>query len=136
MNLIILTTCQQEKLNQIMDGENAIQTISELSRNPSSNVNYSAISTTAPIIQENTNIFLSMSNIDNKYANPTSIIHNLVVSGRFGGTILDRPNNLAYNKLIKGQYNQLRIQILGSNLQPLQVNDPDIVIVMIIEENK
>ena len=101
-----------------------------------SNLNYSALSTASPVIQENTNVFLSLSNIDNKYANPTSIVHNLVVSGPFGGTILDRPNNLAYNTLVRGQYNQLRIQILGSNLRLLEVNDPDIVIVMIIDENK
>lgn len=98
------------------------------------NTNLSVLSTTAPQIQPNTNVFLSMSNIQNPYANPTSIIHNLVVSGAFGATILDKPNEFAYNTLTKGQYNQLRIQFLGADLQPLKINDPDIVVVLLITE--
>ena len=96
--------------------------------------NLSFSSTTAPEIHPNTNVFLSINNIQNIYANPSSIIHNFVASGSFGSQILDRPNEFAFNNLIRGQYNELRVQILGSNFQPLKILDPSIVIVMLIRE--
>tara|TARA_R110002012_G_scaffold158318_3_gene319717 strand:- start:916 stop:1782 length:867 start_codon:yes stop_codon:yes gene_type:complete len=98
------------------------------------NTNLSYLSTTAPAIQPNTNVYVSMSNIQNPYANPSSIIHNLVVQGGFGQQIVDKPNEYAFNKLLEGQYNQLRLQFLGSDNQPLKILDPDTVIVCLIRE--
>ena len=49
-------------------------------------------------------------------------------------TIVDKPNEYAWNKLLEGQYNQLRLQFLGSDNQPLKILDPDTVIVMLIRE--
>ena len=98
------------------------------------NTNLFYLSTTAPAIQPNTNVFVSLSNIQNPYANPSSIIHNLVVRGKFGSTIIDKPNEYAWNKLLEGQYNQLRLQFLGTDNNPLAILDPDIVIVMLIRE--
>jgi len=98
------------------------------------NTNLSYLSTTSPQIQPNTNVYLSLSNIENAYANPSSIIHNLVVQGAFGSTIVDKPNEYAWNKLIEGQYNQFRLQFLGSDLLPLNILDPDIVVVLLIKE--
>jgi len=46
-----------------------------------------------------------MSNIDNQYANPSSIIHSVVVNTGFGEVILDRPNEAYFNSLIYGSYN-------------------------------
>lgn len=106
----------------------------ESNMNLGTNTNLSDLSTTAPEIQPNANVYISMSNIQNEYANPSTIIHSLVVSGSFGSTILDRPNELAYNKLIPGQYSQIRIQFLGSDLSPLKILDPDTVIVLLIKE--
>lgn len=104
------------------------------SLNTGINTNLSYLSTTAPAIQPNTNVYVSLSNIQNPYANPSSIIHNLVVQGAFGATIIDKPNEYAWNKLLEGQYNQLRLQFLGSDNNPLTILDPDTVIVMLIRE--
>ena len=41
---------------------------------------------------------------------------------------------IAFNNLIRGQYNELRVQLLGSNFQPLKIRDPSIVIVMLIRK--
>ena len=75
-----------------------------------------------------------MSNIDNIYANPSSIIHSVVVNTGFGEVILDRPNEAYFNSLIKGSYNQIRCQFLGSDFSALTILDPDIVIVLLIRE--
>ena len=78
------------------------------------NQNLSFSSTTAPIIQPNFNLFIGLQNINNEYASPSSIIHSVSPQVGFGQLIVDRPNEFAFNDLIKGTYNKLRLQILGS----------------------
>ena len=106
----------------------------ETGLNVGTNINRTSSSTSAPIIQPNANVYLSMSNIDNQYANPSSIIHSVVVNTGFGEVILDRPNEAYFNSLINGSYNQLRCQFLGSDFNALNILDPDIVIVLLIRE--
>jgi hypothetical protein len=103
--------------------------------NSGNNTNKSYLSSVAPEIQPNTNVYISLANVENEYANPSTIIHNLISTGSaFGSTILDRPNEFAFNKLTRGQYAQLRLQLLGSDFTPLKINDPDMVIVLLIKE--
>jgi hypothetical protein len=39
-----------------------------------------------------------------------------------------------WNKLIDGTYNQLTLNILGTNLQPLIINDPNMTILLTIRD--
>jgi hypothetical protein len=39
-----------------------------------------------------------------------------------------------WNKLIDGTYNQLQLNILGTNLQPLIINDPNMTILLTIRD--
>lgn len=102
--------------------------------NAGNNTNLTFSSTTAPQIHPNSNVFISIDNIQNKYASPSTIIHNLVANVGFGERVIDRPNEFAFNSLTKGQYNNFRLSILGTDLKPLQILDPDIVIVLLIRE--
>jgi len=99
-------------------------------------INLSYLSTTAPAVQPNTNIYLALQNIQNPYANPSTIIHNMIVTGSFGSQILDKPSEFAFSDIIKGQYSQFRLQFLGADLKPLKILDPDIVVVLLIREKK
>jgi len=92
-------------------------------------------STITPQVQPNPSILFSLSNIDNKYANPTSIFYSLSPSVAIGALITERPANFIWNSLIKGTYNQLRMTILGANLQPIKIQDPAITIILAIKEN-
>jgi hypothetical protein len=94
----------------------------------------SYISTTAPNVQPNSSLFFSISNIDNAYAQPTSIIYTLVPTVGIGELINERPANFIWNKLIQGTYNEIRLTILGTNLQPIKINDPSITIVLVIKD--
>jgi hypothetical protein len=96
----------------------------------------SYISTQAPNVQPNSNLLFSISNIDNAYAQPTSIIYTLVPNVAVGQIINERPSNFIWNKLIPGTYNELRLTILGTDLTPIKINDPQITIVLIIKEGK
>lgn len=100
------------------------------------NANLSFSSITAPIIQPNFNLYIGLQNINNEYASPSSIIHSISPQVGFGQLIVDRPNEFAFNDLIKGTYNKLRIQILGSDRLPVKILDPEIVIVLLLREKK
>jgi len=94
----------------------------------------SYISTVAPNVQPNSSLLFSISNIDNAYAQPTSIIYTLVPNVAVGQILNERPANFIWNKLIPGTYNELRLTILGTDLNPIKINDPQITIVLVIKE--
>lgn len=101
--------------------------------NPS---NYSVLSTVAPQVQPNPNVYLAVSNISNPYASPNSIIYAIAPNVEFGSQIIDTPPQFAWNTLLAGTYNQLRLQILGSNFQPLPILDPNITVLLAIRNKK
>ena len=94
----------------------------------------SYISTTSPQVQQNNNVLFSISNINNPYAQPSSIIYSLNPNVAVGEQIIDRPPNFMWNKLIDGTYNQLRLTLLGTNLQPLLIRDPNMTILLTIRD--
>lgn len=94
----------------------------------------SYISTKAPNVQQNSSLLFSVSNINNPYSQPTSIVYTLVPTVNAGEIINDKPPNFIWNTLTDGTYNELRLTILGTNLNPIQINDPAITIVMAIKD--
>jgi hypothetical protein len=99
-------------------------------------VNRSYLSSIAPQIQPNSSIYFSISNIENKYAIPNSIIYSLNPSVAFGQQINEYPPQFAWNKLLNGTYNNIRLQILGIDFQALTILDPSITIVLVIRDTK
>lgn len=98
--------------------------------------NLSYTSNVAPQVQPNPSAFLSISNIANKYAIPSSIIYAISPSVAFGAQIIEQPPQFAWNKLLSGTYNEIRMQILGSNFQPLDILDPNMTMVLVIRDTK
>jgi len=94
----------------------------------------SYISTSAPNIQPNSSLLFSMSNIDNAYAVPTSILYTLVPQVAVGELINEKPPNFIWSRLIDGTYNELRLTILGTDLTPIKINDPAMTIILIIKD--
>jgi hypothetical protein len=94
----------------------------------------SYLSNTSPNITPTSTILFSLSNINNPYSQPSSIIYSLSSSVLAGQQIIDSPPNFMWNKLISGTYNELRLSILGTNSQPIQINDPDITILLTIRD--
>ena len=94
----------------------------------------SYISTIAPNVQPNSSLLFSLSNIDNAYAMPSSILYTLVPSVAVGELISEKPPAFIWTKLINGTYNELRLTILGTDLNPITINDPSITIVLCIRD--
>lgn len=96
----------------------------------------SYLSNTYPDVQPNSSIFLSISNINNPYSQPSSIIYSITPSVGIGEQIIERPPNFMWNKMIDGTYNQLRVQFLGIDNQPIVLNDPNLTIILSIRDKE
>lgn len=94
----------------------------------------SYISTTAPNVQPNSSIIINISNIDNAYAQPTGTCYSIVPSVGIGEVINEKPVEFIWNKLIPGTYNQISIQLLGTDLNPIKINDPSMSFIFVIKE--
>lgn len=110
---------------------------------PSINNNYveknsagtlSYLSNTNPDVQPNSSIYLSISNINNPYSQPSSIIYAITPNVSIGEQIIETPPNFMWNRMIDGTYNQLRVQLLGIDKQPIQMKDPNMTIMLTIRD--
>ena len=100
------------------------------------NTVFSALSTVAPQVQPNPSLFLTMNCIQNVYAIPSSIIYAVTPVTATGTQIADRPYQYSWNKLLSGTYNQLRIQFLGTDLAGINILDPNMTIILLIQDNR
>lgn len=96
----------------------------------------SYISTKAPNLQPNSSIYFSMSNINNPYSIPSSIIYSLVATGDVGAIIQERPPQFMWNRLIDGTYNELLLTFLGQDFRPIQIQDPTMTILLTIRDKE
>jgi hypothetical protein len=96
---------------------------------------FSYLSTITPQVQPNPNLLVSISNIDNIYASPSSIIYSLAPSVAIGQLIVEKPPEFNFNALLKGTYNELRIQFLGTDLRPVTIRDPNMTLLLVIKDN-
>jgi hypothetical protein len=94
----------------------------------------SYLSNFAPQVQPNNNVLFSLSNINNPYSQPSSIIFSLNPKVAVGQQITESPPTFMWNKMIDGTYTELRLSLLGTDLQPLQINDPNMTILMTIRD--
>lgn len=110
---------------------------------PSATTNYASINTagtisylsnTSPQVQPFSSVLFSLSNINNPYSQPSSIIYSLNSNVGVGELISEKPPNFMWNKMIDGTYSQLRLTLLGPNLQPLVMNDPNMTILLTIRD--
>ena len=94
----------------------------------------SYLSNTAPQVQPYSSVLFSLSNINNPYTQPSSIIYSLNSNVGVGELISEKPPNFMWNRLIDGTYNELRLTFLGPNLTPLIINDPNMTILLTIRD--
>jgi len=94
----------------------------------------SYISTTYPNVNPNPSILFSLTNLDNSYATPSSILYTLSPSVGVGQLISEKVPEYAWMKLFNGTVSELRLTILGSDLSPIALKDPSMTIVLVIKD--
>jgi hypothetical protein len=98
--------------------------------------NLSFLSNVSPQVQPNSSVYLAISNIANKYSIPNSIIYSVSPNVAFGEQIRETPPQFAWNKLLSGTYNELRVAFLGIDFNALTILDPNMTIVLVIRDTK
>lgn len=94
----------------------------------------SYLSNTYPNVQPNSSVYVSISNINNPYAQPSSILYAVTPTVAIGEQIVETPPNFMWNKLIDGTYNQLRVQFLGIDKRPIPIRDPNMTVMLTIRD--
>jgi hypothetical protein len=94
----------------------------------------SYLSNFSPQVQPNANVLFNISNINNPYSQPSSVIYSLSPSVTIGAQIDVQPPNFMWNRLIDGTYNELRLQLKGTNGNRLQIQDPNMTILLAIRD--
>ena len=102
----------------------------------SGTVNASYVSTTAPQVNPNPTLYIAISNIENNMATPSSIIGTISPTVNYGELINISPPQFAWNKLLAGTYNSLRISILGTDKSPVIILDPTMTLTLVIRDKK
>lgn len=96
----------------------------------------SYLSNTSPQVQPNNNVLFSISNINNPYSQPSSIIYSLNPNVAVGEQIYETPPNFMWNKMIDGTYNEIRLTFLNNKLEPLVIKDPNMTILLTIRDRE
>jgi hypothetical protein len=99
---------------------------------PSTTPSASYLSTSTPNLQPNSSLLISASMIENDISKPTSVIYSITPSVAVGTIIADKPPSFIWNTLIDGYYNQIRLTLLGADLQPIQVQDGAMTIILVV----
>lgn len=129
INNVRITIPPSSNFNQIIGFANGFDTGAS-----TSGTNLSFLSTTAPQVQPNPSIYVAISNISNKYANPSTIIYSVSPNVGFGEKIIEKPPEFTFNRLLSGTYSELRLQFLGVDFSPIQLLDPNISVLLCIRE--
>lgn len=91
-------------------------------------------SSISPQVAPNPNCLITVSNISNIYASPSSVIFNINANVGFGELIISQPSEYAFNDLLKGTINSLFIRLIGADGQSLNILDPNITILLLIRK--
>jgi len=91
-------------------------------------------SSISPQVAPNPNALITVSNISNIYASPSSVIFNINANVGFGELILSQPSEYAFNDLLKGTINSLFIRLIGADGNSLNILDPNITILLLIRK--
>jgi hypothetical protein len=94
----------------------------------------SYLSNVSPQVQPNSNVLFNITNINNPYSQPSSVIYSLSPTVAIGSQIFERPPNFMWNRLIDGTYNELRLQLKGANGERLAIQDPNMTILLTIRD--
>jgi hypothetical protein len=133
LNVIIGFSAGFVSFNNFNNPVNNPATTQYVSKNQTTGT-ISYLSTTAPQVQPNNSIMFSLSGINNPYTQPSSIIYSLNPNVGVGEQVFQVPPNFMWCKMIEGTYNELRLTLLGNDLTPLRIQDPNMTFLLTIRD--
>ena len=124
-NLIIPST---SKFNEIIGYASGFET----GLNTGVGTTLSFSSSVSPNVQPNSNLLIDVGAFsDNRFSNPAGVIASIVPSVNVGALINVKPPEYVYSPIKNGIYSSVTVRLLNAfTLQPQQIEDPSIVIIL------
>jgi len=91
-------------------------------------------SNNSPQVNPNGSIYVSLNNINNPYAIPSTTIYAITPTGAAGSAIIEKPPQFCWNKFIDGTYNQIVVTFLGLDGTPIKIQDPQMTVLLAIKD--
>lgn len=99
--------------------------------------NYSKISNFTPQVSPVNSLIVSCTLLNNKYAIPSTLLYSFSPAGTvFGDLIVEKPPELAFVDIQDGNYTDFTIEFRDQNLNRIAINDPNLVILLLIKNRK
>jgi hypothetical protein len=101
---------------------------------PTQTQTYSATSTSSPQIIVQTSYLALCSLVNNSYSIPSQLLYSITPTGvSFGSLYTNQIAELAYNKISDGTYNQFSFKFVDSLGNPIEFQDPNMLILLVIK---
>lgn len=122
---------------QLIVGSNAFQTIIGFSAGTYPSVTqsstYSVLSTSTPQVTSVNSVVMTCSLLQNRYANPNTIIYSFPINVTYGSLLSSDPNQYSFCDVYDGQYTFFDITFLDQNLGQLAIRDTSLLIQLLIQ---
>lgn len=93
----------------------------------------SFLSNTTPQITRINSIILTCNMLNSAYSVPNNILYTFGFQGaKFGESINIIPPSQTFLNITEGNYSTIKIQFLNGNLEPIEILDPSIVLMLVI----
>jgi hypothetical protein len=91
-------------------------------------------STSTPQVTPLSSYILTCSLINNNYAVPNNLIYSFAPVGTIGEQFTIAPNQYVFIDVLPAQYNRFNVQFIDQNFRPVQIEDPNMVIQLVISD--
>lgn len=92
------------------------------------------VSTFTPQVTPLSSFILTCSLINNNYAVPNNLIYSFAPVGTIGEQFTIAPNQYVFIDVLPAQYNRFNIQFIDQNFRPVAIQDPNMVIQLVISD--
>jgi hypothetical protein len=91
-------------------------------------------STSTPQVTPLSSYILTCSLINNNYAVPNNLIYSFAPVGTIGEQFTIAPNQYVFIDVLPAQYNRFNVQFIDQNFRPVEIEDPNMVIQLVISD--
>jgi hypothetical protein len=92
------------------------------------------LSSFTPQVSPVASFILTCNLVNNNYAVPNNLIYSFAPQGTIGQQFTIAPNQLVFIDILPAQYNRFNIQFIDQDFRPVAIQDPNMIIQLIISD--
>lgn len=92
-------------------------------------------STATPVVNPRTQVVLQLDSVWNPLASNSKVLYSFSIAGTsYGGLAVSEPKELSFVKMQSGYHSSLTITLCDDNLQPLNLLDKEVCIILVLKK--